>query len=413
MNKGFQSCRETFIYGEKEKNNTESSNTSTTIICSARLSCSFATLIGIDNIYALGKHSIEGATVYSNGNSNQVQVLNVYNAVGVDFAFDIYCLGNDTCNLYCDYVTGCSNARMHCYPGTNCSIACYFDGLLVDANLHDCPDVTMYNQTDKISVPPIPTVSGAITSATSTTGTTGTTQPDMTLATDETTTNTIHQSTVSSQRMTTTTSVSNQKTEFENSDNNNEVNAELAQLIKSWEIAGYLCLFGSLFTPIILCLIAVLYHEMQNEKYFGCDKVNYLSIFSLFFMFGDFYSDLIFGVILALSNYYLWYFALFFSLIPHFMSNFIGLYNISKWQKYNIYIGKYLNKYETLMITVSCFGGFYCSIELLQSKLFYLNMFGLQLKYDDYNQIKNSQLFNIVIFELSFYIFLHNNAIYL
>ena len=177
----------------------------------------------------------------------------------------------------------------------------------------------------------------------------------------------------------------------------------LASLIESWQLAGYFCLFGSLITPLILMSVAITYHRQDRFK--GCDKPNYFSIFTVCFMFGDFYSDLIFSVILALSRHYLWYFAIFFALIPHFVSNFIGLYNISQWQKYNIYISKYLSSHETLMITVSCFSGFYCSIELLTSKLFYFDLFGLQLKSDDYNQVQNFKLFNVVLFELSLSLF--------
>ena len=186
------------------------------------------------------------------------------------------------------------------------------------------------------------------------------------------------------------------------------VNQELARLINSWQVAGYLCLFGSLLTPFVVVVIAVIYH--RENKFNGCDKPNYFSIFSVFFMFGDFYSDLIFAVILALSGHYLWYFAIFFAIVPHFAGNFVGLYNISQWQKYNIYVSKYLSHYETLMITVSCFSGFYCSIELLKSKLFYFQLFGLQLNRDDYDKIKNSRLFNVVLFELSDTI-LHTNKL--
>ena len=103
-------------------------------------------------------------------------------------------------------------------------------------------------------------------------------------------------------------------TEFK-TEEKGSINAELARLINSWQVAGYLCLFGTVVTPIIVTIVAAIYH--QDDKYSGCDKPNYLSIFSIFFMFGDFYSDLIFGVILALSGHYLWYFAMFFAIVPH------------------------------------------------------------------------------------------------
>ena len=49
--------------------------------------------------------------------------------------------------------------------------------------------------------------------------------------------------------------------------------------------------------------------------------------------------------------------------------------------------------------------GFYTSIEIARSKLFYLEMFSMQLKRDDYNRIQNLRLFNTVLFELRYLYF--------
>ena len=106
-------------------------------------------------------------------------------------------------------------------------------------------------------------------------------------------------------------------------------------------------------------------------------------------------------MILILKESYLWYFGAFFVLVPHFGGNFIALYNIQKWQKKSIYISRYVNKYDWLIISVSSLAGFYTSIELSRSKLFYLPMFSMQLKLRDYLRIQNFRLFNTVLFELS------------
>ena len=175
----------------------------------------------------------------------------------------------------------------------------------------------------------------------------------------------------------------------------------LAKTLKSWQVGGYICLIGSLTMPIVVSLFVWNFHK--NQKFDGCDKPNYVSIFSAFWHFGDFYSDLIFAMVLTLSSYYLWYFAMFFSLVPHFAGNLISLHKMSKWSKYNSFISKYLRRYDWMLISVSCLAGFYCAIELIHSKIFYWSMFSLQMKRDDYLEIQDLKFINVVLFELSIY----------
>ena len=49
--------------------------------------------------------------------------------------------------------------------------------------------------------------------------------------------------------------------------------------------------------------------------------------------------------------------------------------------------------------TTSVFAGFYTAIELVRSKLFYLDEFSMQLKLSDYHKIQNYHLLNTVLFE--------------
>ena len=86
-------------------------------------------------------------------------------------------------------------------------------------------------------------------------------------------------------------------------------------------------------------------------------------------------------MILVLNENFLWYFSAFFVIVPHFFANFVSVYNISKWQNQSIYISKYVNKYDWVIIVVSCLAGFYTSVEIARSKLFYLPMFSMELKY--------------------------------
>ena len=112
------------------------------------------------------------------------------------------------------------------------------------------------------------------------------------------------------------------------------------------------------------------------------------------------YSDLIFTMILIIINSHLWYFSAFFVVIPHLCGNCIAAYNINKWQHRSIYISKYINHYDWLIVTLSCLAGFYTAIELCRSKLFYLSMFSMQLKGSDYLQVQRFRLFTTVLFEL-------------
>lgn len=198
-------------------------------------------VIGVGNVYAVGQNSIEGATVYSNGNA---EIVTVCIAVDIDFAFNVHCLTNDTCNIYCDDVPGCENAMVRCYFGATCTVICNFA-----LESEDCPVVTLYNQTHEI-IPPIPTMpttttvfgleTGASSTYTSTSATASTTSGIA--VTGHETTATTCESTRAPLSATTTTD-SEQETE------NTNANVELAQLINSWQIAGYLRLLGSLFTP--------------------------------------------------------------------------------------------------------------------------------------------------------------------
>lgn len=180
-------------------------------------------------------------------------------------------------------------------------------------------------------------------------------------------------------------------------DKNSEDN--YSQYIEGYEIGGYICLFGSLLLPVVIFGWSYVYHSQR--KFIGCDKPNYFAIFAAFWTFGDFYSDIMFCMVLLLLNNYLLYFSLCFSIIPHIIGNILALVHIHKWSNYNIYISKYINRYDWLLITVSAIAGFYSSIELARSKIFYISKFSMQLKREDYEKIQNFRLLNTVILELS------------
>ena len=178
----------------------------------------------------------------------------------------------------------------------------------------------------------------------------------------------------------------------------NESN-EVTTWTTMWENGGYIVLGGSFGMPLLLTGIGIIYHG--QEKFYGCDKPNYFAIFWAFWNFGDLYSDLIFTMILLFESSNLWYFSMFFVCVPYTVANVVSLYNIRRWQNESISLSKYISKYDWLIITVSCLAGFYTSVELARSKLFYLPMFSMQITQQDYFKIQNLRVLNTVLFELS------------
>ena len=58
-----------------------------------------------------------------------------------------------------------------------------------------------------------------------------------------------------------------------------------------------------------------------------------------------------------------------------------------------------LGKYDVLMYGLTTLIGFYCTLDLCQSKLFYLPMFNLQLKRSESERVSNFRFINVVILE--------------
>ena len=75
---------------------------------------------------------------------------------------------------------------------------------------------------------------------------------------------------------------------------------------------------------------------------------------------------------------------------------------ISNSQSYTNRLEQYLSKYEYILIISMLFGGFYSTIDLFESKLFYLNIFCIPLKKREFiqsNTIQYTRFFNRIIME--------------
>ena len=170
--------------------------------------------------------------------------------------------------------------------------------------------------------------------------------------------------------------------------------------LEDWELGTTGFLLAMAVIPIMIIGLHYFVVTISSKyKAHTLDDVNYVSILKCFFNSGDFFSDLVFAMLLLFSNHYLKYFALIFSIVPHILSNIIAIHWMYDVRKYVIYTSKYVNKYDWLIIFLSATCGFYSGIELCQSKLFYLNIFNLQIKSDMKRKIEHWRFYNNVILE--------------
>ena len=98
----------------------------------------------------------------------------------------------------------------------------------------------------------------------------------------------------------------------------------------------------------------------------------------------------------------LFYVSCAFTLIPFFISIGLCLYYLEKWrsdQKF-WHINKYFETRDSIILCLSVFVGFYASLAMIQSKLFYLNVFHLQMKPSELDHMKTLQFVNIVLIEV-------------
>ena len=182
-----------------------------------------------------------------------------------------------------------------------------------------------------------------------------------------------------------------------------------------WQVGTSILIGVILVTPVLLiCLMkcnsltvcfGVPKHAIEENM---LDPMDYVSLIKGFFNFGDFMSDLIFAMSLVFlykddMNAKPWlnlgYYSFFFCLVPYLISNVLLLYWFYRNRQFNIYVSKYLNHYDWFLIFLSAFCGFFSAIEISKSKLFYLDVFNLQIKQEQCYEIEKWRLINNVFLE--------------
>lgn len=143
-------------------------------------------------------------------------------------------------------------------------------------------------------------------------------------------------------------------------------------------------IFGFVGLVVIVVIARVLHHQVP--KYKGLDVPNYASFVKYIHSIIDFWTDLLFVYSMYLNNNMLYcYLSLIFTICPLIFSVLLVIYYVYHWRtmvcSVSHRLADYFAKYSIIFICLTIMtADFYSSIMLLQSKLFHLSMFNLQLK---------------------------------
>ena len=137
------------------------------------------------------------------------------------------------------------------------------------------------------------------------------------------------------------------------------------------------------------------------------DGADYVSIFRFFSSIADFGSDILLSIVFFImqdvkgDDYFVYFIlCLSFTIVPYLASCCVGLYFIETWRNaMDGYMLKYLKRYDGFLLFITIIGGFFSSVELAKSRLFYLPIFNLHLPKIDDIRLKNARFFTTVVLE--------------
>ena len=182
------------------------------------------------------------------------------------------------------------------------------------------------------------------------------------------------------------------------------IDAEEASMISErFETFGYY-LLGILLLSTLLIVLASFIHD----KWFGNQiQSDYVPILRFGMNVGDFWTDLLFCLVLFLDDdapFLLFLIGIVFVAVPYVASCIVCVTWISKWRNSaDVFSGtrlaSYFKKYDMLIYAMTSIAGFYSTVDVCKSKLFHLKAFRLQLKQKEYNILKNYRFITIVLLE--------------
>ena len=161
---------------------------------------------------------------------------------------------------------------------------------------------------------------------------------------------------------------------------------------------GVFLVIGLIISAMVIMMIGKIYAWRTGQ---GSDGPDIFAIFYFIHNVADFWSDLLFCLVLYVDREvanYLFVFALSCVCCPYLVSCCVGVYTLSHWRNFS-QNGTYLKRYDVFMFGLTALAGFYATVNLCRSKLLYLNIFNLQLNNREILKLQNYKFINVVILE--------------
>ena len=180
---------------------------------------------------------------------------------------------------------------------------------------------------------------------------------------------------------------------------------ESSKIINKWSQFGtwsmaILCSIG-----VVVLVIGYCYHSWCARGS-GSDGPYFGAIIRFFASVADFWTDLLFVVVLSLTTetdesfYPLLYCCVIFTLVPYIMSFTCFLYFTKKWKdSTNNVLVTWIQTYDKTMLLLTILSGFHTCVELFHSKLFFIQLFHLPIRRKTYDKLKHFQFINVVLLE--------------
>ena len=178
----------------------------------------------------------------------------------------------------------------------------------------------------------------------------------------------------------------------------------LEKQIDKWIVISRWFLVILVVSTMLTIILSVTSFERGKSERKSFDMPDYFSILKVAQNFGDFWTDIFFSIILWLEKrFFLLLLSIVFIGVPYFMSCFVGIHTVGKWRLKSEKVGRrlqeYLQKYEKLIFGLMIFVGFYSAVDICRSKIFYIPMTNLSLKWSEHERLKFYRFGNILLLE--------------
>ena len=353
-------------------------------------SCEGTTISNVEYLISDGYDALSTSTIISSGACGSNEFLMEISETNSEY-FDVWCDTNDTCNITCLSKDACTNLILYCFGScfvwcNDANIICpeKYEPLLNDSSDLNDSDINIYAIYTKIMVPTLaPTlIPTAMPSNFSTTFTS-------TISTEFSSYNNSYSGSTNSDIYSSNAP----------NDREDTLNEETVKILE--KTAKYLVYVGTA-TPFSLYAMIYVYHKYIVKAH-GCDSPKIYVLFKLTHGIIDFWTDLIFGLILYYQTNNLFIASFCFVIVPFLMQCFISVFFLFKWkhwkESHRIRFERYLNKYEILIYLFTLIFGFYNTIDLVQSRLFYYQLFNMPLKRNESASLKKYRFINIILLE--------------